>query len=39
MDDKQTLTQLATPDFESIKHFDDQGAEFWLARELYQVLG
>lgn len=39
MNDKQTLTQLATPDFESIKHFDDQGAEFWLARELYKVLG
>lgn len=39
MDNKRTLTQLTTPNFESIKHLDEEGTEYWLARELYPLLG
>lgn len=32
------LEQFAETPFESIKHFDEQGNEFWYARELQKVL-
>jgi|GEM_PF-6817798 len=34
--------QLPTPEisrFEAIKHYDEQGHEYWLARELMELLG
>ena len=34
-----SLAPAETPDFESIKHLDENGAEYWLARELYPLLG
>ena len=39
MNSSNLLTTTATPDFESIKHLDDDGAEYWLAREIYPILG
>lgn len=39
MDDNNLPTSVATPDFESIKHLDENGAEYWLARDLHQLLG
>ena len=31
--------QASIPDFEAIRHLDDNGVEFWYARELYPLLG
>lgn len=33
------LVNTTEKDFESIKHIDENGVEFWYARELMQVLG
>ena len=32
------LKEINNPIFESIKHIDEEGNEYWLARELQQVL-
>lgn len=39
MDAKDLPSSVTTPNFESIKHIDENGVEFWLARELYPMLG
>lgn len=36
---EQEILEATPPDFESIRHFDEDGAEYWLARELYPLLG
>lgn len=37
--DEKTLINITEENFESIKHIDENGVEFWYARELMQVLG
>lgn len=39
MDHNNLTPETAKPDFESIKHLDDSGVEYWLARDLYPLLG
>lgn len=36
---EDSLTKITEENFESIKHTDENGVEFWYARELMQVLG
>ena len=31
--------KVALPNFDAIRHFDEDGKEYWLARELYPLLG
>lgn len=31
--------KVELPNFDAIRHFDEDGNEYWLARELYPVLG
>ena len=36
--DEKTLINITEENFESIKHTDENGIEFWYARELMMVL-
>lgn len=36
---EQEVVSATPPDFDAIRHFDENGVEYWLARELYPVLG
>ena len=35
----QKVVGATPPDFDAIRHFDENGREYWLARELYPLLG
>lgn len=35
----QEVVGATPPDFDAIRHFDENGVEYWLARELYPLLG
>lgn len=35
----QEVVGTTPPDFDAIRHFDENGVEYWLARELYPMLG
>lgn len=35
---EENLLEITQQDFESIKHIDENGVEFWYARELMKVL-
>lgn len=35
----QEVVGATPPDFDAIRHFDENGREYWLARELYPLLG
>ena len=35
---QEDLLEVTQKDFESIKHLDENGTEFWYARELMKVL-
>lgn len=35
----QEVVGATPPDFDAIHHFDENGVEYWLARELYPLLG
>jgi DNA-damage-inducible protein D len=37
-DERQIATSGASP-FDAIRHVDEQGNEYWSARELYKLLG
>lgn len=37
--DEKSIINVTEENFESIKHTDENGIEFWNARELMQVLG
>ena len=40
MDNTQNNDEQATlPNFDAIRHLDDDGREYWFARELYPLLG
>ena len=40
MDNTQNKDEQATlPNFDAIRHLDDDGREYWFARELYPLLG
>ena len=40
MDNTQNNDEQATlPNFDAIRHLDDDGKEYWFARELYPLLG
>lgn len=34
----QEVVGATPPDFDAIRHFDENGVEYWLARELYPIL-
>ncbi len=36
---ENNLINITEENFESIKHIDENGTEYWLARELMIVLG
>lgn len=36
---ENNLINITEENFESIKHIDENGDEYWLARELMSVLG
>lgn len=35
---EQEVVSATPPDFDAIRHFDENGVEYWLARELYPIL-
>ena len=40
MDNTQNSNEQASlPNFDAIRHLDDDGREYWFARELYPLLG
>ncbi len=39
MNDNKQIVETAKPNFEGIKHQDENGVEYWFARDLYPLLG
>lgn len=37
--DEKSLINITEDNFESIKHIDENGIEYWYARELQKILG
>ena len=37
--DEKNLINITEENFESIKHIDEDGSEYWFARELQKILG